>query len=293
MPDASPPRPSAPPARPHTGRPRTARERARAEFEQDLLAAARRHLATDGPAQLSLRAIARELGVASSAVYRYVDSRDALLTALIVEAYDAAGEACERALDAAVARGAGAGAAWLDVARAFRAWALAHPHQFSLVYGTPVPGYAAPRETVGPAVRVWGVVARVLVAGRADGEVDPPRPLDPTGLLDPGVLAFASAVASGRTTAEAYAATPAPGDAAEGPAPVLPLVGGVRGAHGTVEADVLAADVARSITLFAALVGAVTAELFGHLHGVALDLDRLFDVTTATAAVGVGLDVGA
>ncbi|WP_199424669.1 TetR/AcrR family transcriptional regulator [Actinotalea solisilvae] len=260
-------------------RPRTPRERARAEFERDLLAAARRHLATDGPAQLSLRAIARELGVASSAVYRYVESRDALLTALIVEAYDAAGEACERALDAALARGASAGDAWLDVARAFRAWARAHPHQFSLVYGTPVPGYAAPRETVGPAVRVWGVVARVLVAGRAADEVHPPRSLDASGLVEPGVLAVAAAIARGRTPADAYATSPS----AEVPS---------GGDEGPVDAGVLAADVTRSVTLFAALVGAVTAELFGHLHNFVVDLDRVFDVTTATAAVGVGLDVG-
>ncbi len=256
-------------------RPRTARERARAEIRGELLAAARRHLASDGAAALSLRAVARDLGVASSAVYRYVESRDALLTLLIVEAYDAVGRACETALNDAVARGADAGSAWLAVARAFRAWAHDHPHEYALVYGTPVPGYAAPVETVGPAVRLWGVVARVLVAARAEGRLNPPRGLDAAGLLDPGVVAFAAGVARGAPTHDAYAAA----------------VGARATPDPEADLPARAADVARSVTLFAALVGAVSAELFGHLHNLAADPARLFDVTTATAALGVGLDV--
>src|SRR5690606_36222763 len=63
--------------------PRTARERARAEVMAELLAAAKARLSVEGAAALSLRAVARDLGMASSAVYRYVDSRDALLTLLI------------------------------------------------------------------------------------------------------------------------------------------------------------------------------------------------------------------
>src|SRR5215469_4392552 len=73
--------------------PRTARERARAEITSEILDAGRRHLATDGASALSLRAIARELGMASSAVYRYVESRDDLLTRLIIDAYESLGAA--------------------------------------------------------------------------------------------------------------------------------------------------------------------------------------------------------
>src|SRR6478752_4533092 len=104
--------------------PRTPRERARAGFMADLLAAARARVRQDGAAELSLRAVARDLGVASSAVYRYVDSRDALLTLLIIEAFDAAGSACENAAAEAQARGAEPAQVWLAVARAFRSWAL-------------------------------------------------------------------------------------------------------------------------------------------------------------------------
>src|SRR5215475_9172589 len=75
--------------------PRTARERARAEITREILEAGRRHLAMEGAAALSLRAIARDLGMVSSAVYRYVASRDDLLTRLIIDAYDALGAAAE------------------------------------------------------------------------------------------------------------------------------------------------------------------------------------------------------
>ena len=83
---------------------RAARERTRAEITRQILDTARRHLATEGASGLSLRAIARELGASSSAVYRYVASRDELLTRLILAAYDALGIAAE-AQEAAVARG--------------------------------------------------------------------------------------------------------------------------------------------------------------------------------------------
>ena len=76
---------------PTTTAPRTARERARAEITAEILDTAREHLGRDGAAALSLRAVARDLGMVSSAVYRYVPNRDALLTMLIIDAYDGLG----------------------------------------------------------------------------------------------------------------------------------------------------------------------------------------------------------
>src|SRR4051794_10679373 len=129
-----------------------ARARVRAELTREIADAARRHLASDGAAGLSLRAVARELGMASSAVYRYYTSRDELLTALIVEAYDSLGTAVEEA-HGRVARDDLRGRL-RATCRGARAWALAHPHEYALVYGSPVPGYAAPQATIGPASRV-------------------------------------------------------------------------------------------------------------------------------------------
>jgi AcrR family transcriptional regulator len=126
------------------------RARARAAMIDEIKRIARAHLADAGP-DLSLRAVARDLGVVSSAVYRYFDSRDALLTALIVDAYNDLGNAADAAEAAAPRRDLTA--RWLALGRGIRAWALAHPHEYALLYGSPVPGYAAPQATIGPASR--------------------------------------------------------------------------------------------------------------------------------------------
>ncbi|MFF8501288.1 TetR/AcrR family transcriptional regulator [Streptomyces anulatus] len=142
---------------------RGARERARIEVTAAIKDEARKQLAEEGAAKLSLRAVARELGMVSSALYRYFPSRDDLLTALIVDAFDAIGVVAERAA------GEGAGALppaerWIAVACAVREWGLAHPHEYALIYGSPVPGYIAPMDTVGPASRV-GLVFIDIVRG--------------------------------------------------------------------------------------------------------------------------------
>jgi AcrR family transcriptional regulator len=152
------------------------RARARAQLVAEIKASARRQLAADGAAGLSLRAIARELEMASSAIYRYFPSRDDLLTALIVDAYGAVGEAVERA---AVARPhAPLLDRWRMVCRAVRDWAVANPHEYALVYGSPVPGYRAPPDTVDQATRVTAVLAGLVVEGTARGDAAPPAPGD-------------------------------------------------------------------------------------------------------------------
>ncbi|WP_281255258.1 TetR/AcrR family transcriptional regulator [Isoptericola jiangsuensis] len=157
---------------------RTAREIARETITREILDAARARLATDGPGGLSLRAVARDVGMVSSAVYRYVASRDALLTALLVECYDELGAAVEAAV--AAQDDTDHAARWLAACRAARTWCVTHPGEFALLYGTPVPGYAAPQDTIEPAVRV--VLALASVAAEAGGEV-PPGPTDVTALV--------------------------------------------------------------------------------------------------------------
>ena len=231
---------------------RTARERARLEVVGAIKSAAAEQLATSGAAALSLRAVARELGLASSALYRYFPSRDALLTALIVDAYDAVGEVAERAHDDALAAGDGPGARWLAVCRAVRAWAVAHPHDHALVYGSPVPGYAAPTDTVEPAVRLSRVMSRVLIAAAEDGSLRVPRrPLPGPRLVTEAVLEVTGG------------APPPPYDDA----------------------------LERSFVLLTALIGTTSYLLFGHLHGALLDEDAWFDQAMAVAAEGVGLEL--
>ncbi|CUW26706.1 TetR/AcrR family transcriptional regulator [Streptomyces reticuli] len=154
-----------------------ARARARQEITAAIKEAARRQLAAEGAAKLSLRAVARELGMVSSALYRYFPSRDELLTALIIDAYDSLGEAAERARDAAA--DVPPRARWTAVCEAVRGWALAHPHEYALIYGSPVPGYSAPETTVPAAARVGMVFIGILRdAHQGPGLAAPALPAD-------------------------------------------------------------------------------------------------------------------
>ncbi|MFF4529183.1 TetR/AcrR family transcriptional regulator [Streptomyces sp. NPDC001407] len=155
---------------------RGARERARSEITAAIKDEARLQLARDGAAKLSLRAVARELGMVSSALYRYFPSRDDLLTALIVDAYNAVGTAAETAL--AAVDSDDPTARWTAVCRAVRTWALAHPHEYALIYGSPVPGYTAPLTTVEPAGRVALALLSIAREAHADGRLVTP-PVDP------------------------------------------------------------------------------------------------------------------
>ena len=219
----------------------TARARARAEITGELLAIARRHLADGGAASLSLRAVAREAQMVSSAVYRYFPSRDDLLTRLIVDAFDAVGAAAETA-DRTCERPDLMGR-WMAVSHAVRAWAVANPHEYALVYGTPVPGYAAPTDTVDPAARASLVLLELLADGVATG-----------------AIAVQDHVATSRAVRR---------DLAQLRSTVAP------GVPDTV--------LSRGFLVWTQLFGAISYELFGHLHNVISDFDAFFDLQTQRA----------
>jgi len=151
-----------------------ARERRRTEVTAALLAAAKRELARTGAAALSVRAVARDMDMAPSALFRYISGRDELLTLLIVDAYDDLGdhvEAVEKAVPRSDLRGR-----WRAIATSFREWARVHPHEYALLYGSPVPEYNAPAERTTPS-GTW--VTNLLAAiGLQDLEA-PPRPAIP------------------------------------------------------------------------------------------------------------------
>lgn len=150
------------------------RARRREHLEAEILRLGRRQLGEVGAPGVSVRQVARDLGMASSAVYRYVASRDELLTRLIVQSYDALGAAAETA-EARVCRTDLVGR-WLAVGHAVRAWAAANPHDWALLYGSPVPGYAAPAEqTVGPGIRVQLVLIGVLEDAARSQRTAPPE----------------------------------------------------------------------------------------------------------------------
>ena len=229
---------------------RTARERARAELTREIKQEARRQLAAHGAQGLSLRAVARELGMVSSALYRYFPSRDELLTALIIDAYDALGDAAEAAdagRPAADIRGR-----WTAACHAVRNWALAHPHEYALIYGSPVPGYQAPQATVAPAARVarvaGGLVADAWREARvAGGGAAPLTPLPPELAEQAAVVADA-------------------------------IAPGVPGAV-----------IARLLIAWTQLFGMISFELFGQFVGSADPADAFFGYAVEQMADFIGL----
>jgi len=236
----------------------TARALARETVRASILAAARARLTEEGPSQLSLRAVARDVGMVSSAVYRYFPSRDDLLTALLIADYDELGAAVEAA---EVAAGPQPGARWVAVCRAIRTWSVTHPGDFALLFGSPVPGYAAPRETVEPASRTTLTIVRVVAdaQGAADGRHG--SPVAPTAA--PGVV--------GPTVADGVASLRSFG--LELPDEVL----------------------VRTLMAWTTVFGTISFELFGHFVGSVSDGAAYFDQVIARLAddLGFAADFGA
>lgn len=132
-----------------TDRP-TPRQVARQETIDRIKELALDQLAESAATDLSLRAIARDLNIVSSGIYRYFGSRDELITALIVDAYnDLAGH-----LEAASSQAHSPRTRWVGGCTGMRDWALATPHRFALIYGSAIPGYRAPEATIPAAARV-------------------------------------------------------------------------------------------------------------------------------------------
>lgn len=149
------------------------RQESRERIEREIIQIGRHHLVTEGAAGLSVRAIARDLGMVSSAVYRYVRSRDDLLTLLLIDSYTELADAVDRAQQST-------SDTWTDrilaIARAARRWAVDQPACWALLHGSPVPGYQAPAEmTVGPGTRVVGAVFDAVASGIAAGAVAVPN----------------------------------------------------------------------------------------------------------------------
>jgi AcrR family transcriptional regulator len=149
------------------------RERVHQATVEEIKAVARAQMAAEGTAGVTLRAIAREMGMTAPALYRYFGSRDDLVTALVIDAYNALADAMEAAVGAVADAGHAerVGAAF----GAFRAWGLEHPTEFALIFGSPIPGYVAPEATRPAGVRHTDLLWRLLAEARADGALDPAR----------------------------------------------------------------------------------------------------------------------
>jgi len=235
-----------------TSAPRTARERVREEMTNEILAVAREHVAREGAAALSLRSVARGLGMAPSALYRYFDGRDALLSALILSSYESLATEAERAAADAARDGGPDAGRWKVVPRAVREWALARPHEWGLIFGTPIPGYRAPEATVEPYARIAIAMMRPMAEAHEAGRLAPgTRP-------------------ASRPVSDALRAAIAP-------------------VSDELFDGVPAERVLMAVEAWTTVVGAVSLEVFGHWRNTILDPGAYFEGTLDDVAVALGL----
>lgn len=224
---------------------RSPRQQVRAETLERILSIAHDRLVAEGADALSLRSVARELGMVSSAVYRYVSSREDLLRLLAARAGDDLAGALEAA---GRSRRGDASKRFATLAKALRSWALEHPGDFGLLYGR-----------VGTTAAGEGATAAVAPGTGALGL--------PAALV--GLLAETGPGASSK---------PSPAQRRE-----LSSVGSALGVQ--TEPEV----VARALSAWSALAGAVAVEVSGQLSGVSANPATLFDLQVDRLAVAVGL----
>ncbi|MFG2576372.1 TetR/AcrR family transcriptional regulator [Streptomyces sp. NPDC048481] len=259
-------------------KPRTARERARIEFTAEIKAVARRQLAESGAAALSLRAVARELGLASaSALYRYFPGRDALLTALVLDGYTSLGDAAEAAwatqdtagttdaADTVEGERADALERWVGLCHAVRDWALAHPHEYALIHGSPVPGYSAPQDTVAQATRLPYLIGALFT--------------DRLGQHGPHGADTPPTVPDDTRPAMPDSGPAMPDDARRSLAPLLSAL------PPHTPPDV----VMSALMAWTYLLGAVSFELFGHRREIIADPRAFFDHEVRRLGTALGL----
>ncbi len=146
-----------------------------------------RQIAESGAPTLSLRAIARELGITAPAIYNYFPDRDALVTALIVDAFTSLGESQQAALRDLLPDDHAARLTTLGLA--YRNWAVAYPQRYQLIFGTPIPGYHAPEDITLPAA-AWALtplietIQAIFAAGRLRTNQFAPRTPVLTAMLE-------------------------------------------------------------------------------------------------------------
>lgn len=147
------------------------RDRYRQQVRSEVQERAWEQIAEAGASALSLKAIAKQMGMTAPALYRYFASRDDLLTELILAAYrDLAG-----VVETAAGTEGSVPVRLTAIAQAVRVWALANTHRYLLIYGTPVPGYKAPPEATALASRIFAPILEGFSATRPEG-APPPGP---------------------------------------------------------------------------------------------------------------------
>ncbi|MER7345510.1 TetR-like C-terminal domain-containing protein [Streptomyces aurantiacus] len=196
-------------------------------------------------------AVARDAGVDAQDAARHFPDQEALMSALIVGAYNAVADSAEAAAEAAIAAGADPLRRWVAIWQGVREWAVAHPEEYVMLWGRPIPGYTAPPETVEAVGRIVGAMVAVLRDARKAGELTEDRPGEAP--LSDGMLQNVRALGSG---------------------PLEGLPSGV---------------VARMFVVWTQLHGMVGFEVNNHLAAVAVDPASVFEYGAGSMGEYIGL----
>ena len=157
--------------------PRPRRNEPPSHLQDRIISTAWKQIAEYGAAALSLRAIARELGITAPAIYNYFSDRDALVTALIVDAFTSFGLAQAYSISAIPEQEHALRLRTLGLA--YRQWAVTYPERYHLIFGTPIAGYVAPAEITMPAAAcalepLVSVLSTAYTAGKLQLKNYPP-----------------------------------------------------------------------------------------------------------------------
>ena len=244
---------------PGAGHPPSRRDRLRAATTEEIIQTARQLLVHSGPEAVTLRAIAREMGMTAPGLYRYFDSHEELLRHVCADIFTELGEGIRQAIEAAAAAPAGAAdqvTAKLTVkmvaaCREFRRWSLSHQAEFGLLFGVPLPG---------------------LDDGRYD-------------IADECALAFAGTFFT--LFLELWTRVPFPvPDAADIDPGLRDQLGRYRDLLGS---DIPVGAVLTFLRCWTVLYGAVAMEVFGHMRFALSDPAPMFEITLGDLAALIGL----
>jgi AcrR family transcriptional regulator len=238
--------------------PATRRERVRAAAYEEIRSVGRKLLATDGASGVTLRAIAREMGMTAPALYRYYDSREALLTDMCACSFNELSDTIEAACEAVSADDPVAGI--IAASRAFRRWAHEHPAEFAHLFGSPIPGLIG-EDTFPP------------------HGADPGNPAHMAGLRFGGVFM--------RLFAALWREQPFPVPADEEIEPALraQLDLDLPGA-----AEMPAGARLKFLSAWVNLYGLVTMDVFGHLGWALTDSEPFFEYELSQVCAKLGVD---
>jgi AcrR family transcriptional regulator len=159
------------------------REKLHDATREEIKEAALRQIAEHGVPALSLRAIARDIGMTAPALYRYFPDRAALVTALVTDAFSSFADALDAGRSSRPP-GDHPGR-FLAISRAYRSWAITNPQRYILIFGTPVPGYSPPKEAGPVSARSFSILVEVLSDAHKAGSLRPTPALPelPAGLI--------------------------------------------------------------------------------------------------------------